>query len=56
MRVKKDKKLVLKSRRTKNNMYKVHVCILPAGAEEEGAAGLAWETESDENSNAGSRK
>jgi hypothetical protein len=41
MRVKKDKKLVLKSRRTKNNLYKVHVCIIPGGAEEQGATGLA---------------
>jgi hypothetical protein len=56
MRVKKVKKLVLKGRRTKNNLYKVHVCIIPGGAEEEGAVGLAWATESDEDSDAGSCK
>jgi hypothetical protein len=34
MRVKKDKKLGLKGRGTKNNLYKVHVCIVPGGGEE----------------------
>jgi hypothetical protein len=33
MRVKKDKKLALKGSRTRNSMYKVHVCIVPTGAE-----------------------
>ena len=58
MRVKKNKELVLKGRRTKNNLYKVHVSIVPGGAEEEQheAAGSAWATESVEGSDAGSCK
>ena len=55
MRVKKDKKLILKGRRTKNNLYKVHVSIVASGAEEEAAAaGLVWATEFKEDSDAGS--
>lgn len=58
MRVKKNKELVLKARRTRNNLYKVHVSIVPGGAEEEHdeAAGSAEATESDEGSDAGSYK
>ena len=35
MRVKKNKELVMKGRRTRNNLYKVRVCIVSGGAEEE---------------------
>jgi hypothetical protein len=38
MQSKKEKRLVLKGRRTKNNLYKLHVCIIPDGVEEEEAA------------------
>jgi hypothetical protein len=54
MWVKKDKKLGLKGRRTKNNLYKVHVCIVPGGGEE--VAGSTWATEPDEYSDARSCK
>jgi hypothetical protein len=33
MRIKKDKRLVMKSRRTRNNLYTVYVSIIPAGEE-----------------------
>jgi hypothetical protein len=57
MRVKKDKKLVLKGMRTRNNLYKVHVIIIPGGAgEEEVAAGSTWATQFGEDSHAGSCK
>ena len=32
MRVKADNKLVMKGKRTNNNLYKVHVCIVQGGA------------------------
>uniref|UniRef100_A0ACD5ZAT4 Uncharacterized protein n=1 Tax=Avena sativa TaxID=4498 RepID=A0ACD5ZAT4_AVESA len=56
MRVKKNKKLMLKGRRTRNNLYKVRVSIVPGGAEEkhDEAAGSAGAIGSDEGSDDGS--
>ena len=56
MRVKENQKLVMKGGRTKNNMYKVHVCIVPGGTEEKDKAviGVVKATKSDGYSDAGS--
>ena len=55
MRVKKNKKLVMKGRRTRNNLYKVQVFIVPGGAkQDEVMTGVVGATESGEDSDAGS--